>query len=67
MRMGALCVVETRSCHRPGSCRWCTAPISWFHSTTKYINGHSDVVGGAVIGKTRELHEQLVWWANCLG
>jgi len=25
------------------------------------------VVGGAVIGKTRELHEQLVWWANCLG
>jgi cystathionine gamma-synthase len=37
------------------------------HSTTKYINGHSDVVGGAVIGKTRELHEQLAWWANCLG
>ena len=25
------------------------------HSTTKYINGHSDVVGGAVIAKTREL------------
>ena len=37
------------------------------HSTTKYINGHSDVVGGAVIAKTRELHEQLAWWANCLG
>ena len=37
------------------------------HSTTKYINGHSDVVGGAVVGKTRELHEQLAWWANCLG
>lgn len=37
------------------------------HSTTKYINGHSDVVGGAVVAKTRELHEQLVWWANCLG
>ncbi|NQD37802.1 cystathionine gamma-synthase [Permianibacter sp. IMCC34836] len=37
------------------------------HSTTKYINGHSDVVGGAAIAKTRELHEKLVFWANCLG
>jgi cystathionine gamma-synthase len=37
------------------------------HSTTKYINGHSDVVGGAVIAKTTELHEKLVWWANALG
>jgi cystathionine gamma-synthase len=37
------------------------------HSTTKYLNGHSDVVGGAVIAATAELHEQLSWWANCLG
>jgi len=37
------------------------------HSTTKYINGHSDVVGGAVIANTAELHQQLVWWANALG
>ena len=37
------------------------------HSTTKYLNGHSDVVGGAVIGATKELSEKLVWWANCLG
>ncbi len=37
------------------------------HSTTKYINGHSDVVGGAVICKSRELHDQLSWWANALG
>ncbi|MBS0388885.1 MAG: cystathionine gamma-synthase [Proteobacteria bacterium] len=37
------------------------------HSTTKYINGHSDVVGGAAIGKTPELHERLGWWANTLG
>ena len=37
------------------------------HSTTKYINGHSDVVGGAVIAATNELDEQLKWWANCLG
>lgn len=37
------------------------------HSTTKYLNGHSDVVGGAVVAKTPELHQQLAWWANCLG
>lgn len=37
------------------------------HSTTKYLNGHSDVVGGVVAAKTRELHEQLIWWANCIG
>jgi cystathionine gamma-synthase len=37
------------------------------HSTTKYINGHSDVVGGAVVSKTRELHDRLAEWANCLG
>ena len=37
------------------------------HSTTKYINGHSDVVGGAAIAKTEEHGEQLAWWANCTG
>lgn len=37
------------------------------HSTTKYINGHSDVVGGAVIATDPALFEQLGWWANCLG
>lgn len=37
------------------------------HSTTKYINGHSDVVGGAVIAKSEEDAQQLKWWANCRG
>jgi cystathionine gamma-synthase len=37
------------------------------HSTTKYLNGHSDVVGGAVIAAAQPLHEQLAWWANCIG
>jgi cystathionine gamma-synthase len=37
------------------------------HSTTKYINGHSDVVGGAVVANTPELLEELAWWANCVG
>jgi cystathionine gamma-synthase len=37
------------------------------HSTTKYLNGHSDVVGGAVIAADRAIHERLAWWANCIG
>ena len=37
------------------------------HSTTKYLNGHSDVVGGAVIAGTEELAGEFDWWANCLG
>ncbi len=37
------------------------------HSTTKYINGHSDVVGGCVVAKDPADLEQLTWWANCLG
>jgi cystathionine gamma-synthase len=37
------------------------------HSTTKYLNGHSDVVGGAVVAATDELAEEMATWANCLG
>ncbi|EHH1227035.1 O-succinylhomoserine (thiol)-lyase [Vibrio vulnificus] len=37
------------------------------HSTTKYINGHSDVIGGVVITKTEEHATELAWWGNCLG
>jgi cystathionine gamma-synthase len=38
-----------------------------FHSTTKYINGHSDVVGGVLVTKEQGLGEELAWWANCIG
>jgi cystathionine gamma-synthase len=38
-----------------------------FHSTTKYINGHSDVVGGVLVTKSQTLGEELAWWANCIG
>lgn len=37
------------------------------HSSTKYINGHSDVVGGIALAKTKEHVEELEWWANCTG
>lgn len=37
------------------------------HSTTKYINGHSDVVGGAIIAASDELAERCAYWANVIG
>ena len=37
------------------------------HSTTKYLNGHSDVVGGAVISKTQEHADQISHIVNALG
>lgn len=37
------------------------------HWTTKFINGHSDVVGGAVIACDQAVLDELGWWANALG
>jgi O-succinylhomoserine (thiol)-lyase len=37
------------------------------HSTTKYLNGHSDVVGGAVISKSKEHAERVGYVVNALG
>jgi cystathionine gamma-lyase len=37
------------------------------HSTTKYINGHSDVVGGAVATNDAALHERLAFYQNAAG
>jgi cystathionine gamma-synthase len=37
------------------------------HSTTKYLNGHSDVVGGGIVAREVGLAEELGWWANCIG
>ncbi|MBX7232129.1 MAG: cystathionine gamma-synthase [Bdellovibrionales bacterium] len=37
------------------------------HSTTKYINGHSDVVGGAIVTRSDELAERLGFLSNSLG
>lgn len=38
-----------------------------FHSTTKYLNGHSDVVGGAVVAARAEDAVWLAGWANITG
>ncbi len=37
------------------------------HSTTKYLNGHSDVVGGAIVAATAELAEEVAAICNALG
>lgn len=37
------------------------------HSTTKYLNGHSDVVGGAIIVKDTSLAERVAFLVNALG
>lgn len=37
------------------------------HSTTKAINGHNDLFGGALITNDDALAEQIAWWANAAG
>ncbi|CAN5191761.1 PLP-dependent aspartate aminotransferase family protein [soil metagenome] len=52
---------------------WCQRPLEHgfdfvMHSTTKYLNGHSDVVGGAlVVGDNAEVSEKLTFLQNALG
>lgn len=64
---GALLVADNTFCS-PALQR----PLQWgsdlvVHSTTKFINGHSDVVGGVAVARSAEHGEQLRLWANCLG
>jgi cystathionine beta-lyase/cystathionine gamma-synthase len=37
------------------------------HSTTKYLSGHSDVVGGAIVVQDRDLYERLAFLENATG
>ncbi|WP_454884861.1 cystathionine gamma-synthase [Sphingomonas oryzagri] len=37
------------------------------HSTTKFLNGHSDVIGGAVVAARAEDAERLRTWSNVIG
>ena len=37
------------------------------HSTTKYLGGHSDVVGGAIVGKDADLGAKLAYLQNAIG
>lgn len=52
---------------------YCQRPLEFgfdavMHSTTKYISGHSDIVGGAlVVGQNQDLAEQLGFLQNAIG
>jgi len=65
--VGALVVVDNTFLSPAGQRPFSLGADIVLHSTTKYINGHSDIVGGAVLAKDEALVEELVWWANCLG
>jgi cystathionine gamma-synthase len=64
---GALVVVDNTFLSPAGQRPFELGADIVLHSTTKYINGHSDVVGGAVLAREDALVEELTWWANCLG
>jgi cystathionine gamma-lyase len=47
-------------------------PIEWgadlvLHSATKYLNGHSDIVGGIVVASSAEMAEQMAFLQNSVG
>lgn len=66
-RAGALCLVDNTFLSPLLQQPLALGADLVLHSTTKYINGHSDVVGGALIGRTEALAEEIVWWSNCNG
>lgn len=66
-QVGALVVVDNTFLSPAGQQPFALGADVVLHSTTKYINGHSDVVGGAVLARKESLVEELTWWANCLG
>ncbi|MGH2541669.1 MAG: trans-sulfuration enzyme family protein, partial [Ardenticatenaceae bacterium] len=66
-RLGALTV-----CDNTFLSPYLQRPLEWgfdivMHSTTKYLNGHSDVVGGALLLNDEGLHEQLKFLQNAIG
>ena len=57
----------TRSPRRTCSSRSTLGADAVVHSTTKYLGGHSDVVGGAVVVADAELAERLAFTQNATG
>jgi len=65
--VGALCVVDNTFLSPALQQPIALGADVVVHSTTKYLNGHSDVVGGSVVARDAALGDDLAWWANCLG
>ena len=57
----------TPSRRRCCSIRWSSGATVAMHSTTKYINGHSDVVGGALVTSDVALAERIKFLQNAIG
>lgn len=65
--VGALVLVDNTFLSPVGQQPFSLGADLILHSTTKYLNGHSDVVGGAVIANDPSLGQELLWWANVIG
>lgn len=65
--VGALCVVDNTFLSPASQQPLALGADIVVHSTTKFLNGHSDVVGGAVVASDPDVVEEIGWWTNCLG
>lgn len=65
--VGALCVVDNTFLSPANQQPLALGADIVVHSTTKFLNGHSDVVGGAVVASDPDVAEEIGWWTNCLG
>lgn len=77
-----LCDIETLACRKPSNVivavdntfasPFLQQPLALgadlvVHSTTKYIGGHSDTIGGAVVTNDRAIAEAITYHQNCAG
>ena len=65
--IGAVCVVDNTFLSPVGQRPLEHGADLVVHSTTKFLNGHSDVVGGAVVAAGAALLEEVAWWTNAAG
>lgn len=64
---GAFAVVDNTFLTPLGQRPFAFGADAVIHSATKYLNGHSDVVAGVAVGRTKEIAERFDWWGNVLG
>lgn len=66
-QIGALCVVDNTFLSPVNQRPLELGADLVVHSTTKFLNGHSDVVGGTVVAADPAVLEEVEWWTNALG
>ncbi len=65
--IGAICVVDNTFLSPVSQRPLALGADLVVHSTTKFLNGHSDIVGGALVAADARLLEEVAWWTNTLG